>query len=290
MDIFFSFEWSSVFPTLANVFLLLLLPCSSRFSVPLCSSSCSHHSSCSVPRCPPPGPWPARLQRRAGRRAPACHSCLPWVKNNIPLLQTTAVDFTCCKSAPNSVEVGTFRREPSNIYFVQCLGKSTEWHLMNNFCKLCLTRSLCSSVTSTLFTPLSFQRSNWQRVCHIRSHSAERDSLMELPHWRFIWISRQIPPSADLHKHTQTKCLHRFATSDSLFLWPVFVFFVPSLCALCMSLLCCDDWLTGSWLLWFFFSDRKHNWPNNVFWLLTKIQLNPAKRGEIDECRKCPLH
>lgn len=112
---------------------------------------------------------------------------------------------------------------------------------------------------------------------------------MELPHWRFIWISRQIPPSADLHKHPQSKRLHRFATSDSLSFWPVFVVFVPSLCALCMPLLCCDDWLTGSWLLWLFcfFSDRKHNWPNNVFWLLTKIQLNPAKRGEIDECSKC---
>lgn len=48
-------------------------------------------------------------------------------------------------------------RKPSNIYFVQCLGKSTEWHLMNNYCKLCLSRSLCSSVTSTLFTPHSFQ-------------------------------------------------------------------------------------------------------------------------------------
>ncbi len=148
-------------------------------------------------------------------------------------------------------------------------GKSAEEHLMNfqdHFPNsvwpgLCLTQ-LCSYTSSaqTLFTLHSPQQSNWHIISQFTSYSVECDALMGLHHWRFIWINTQIPPSVDLNKLAQTTFNHYAEAvalhTDLLQIIHIYCdvffscFFVPSLCVLCMSLLCCDDWLMGLRRLW----------------------------------------
>lgn len=76
----FSTSFLTVFYSPSTPYLHPSSPSSSpRVPLPFSSSS-SHHSSSCVSGRPSQGPRPARLQRSAGSRASARHSCLPWVR------------------------------------------------------------------------------------------------------------------------------------------------------------------------------------------------------------------
>lgn len=87
--------------------------------------------------------------------------------------------------------------------FVNLLRNTTWMTFSSSFSKFCLTRSVFHTAV-LIHSHHSPQQSNWHIVSHFKSYSAECESLMGLQHWGFIWISTQIPWSADVNKHTHT--------------------------------------------------------------------------------------